>query len=256
MFVKLMLLSYLLIFGLSAECQLNDILKYTDLVCKYNLVWKFDTIKNITRDDLIILQIGKDISKSYSYYTFQSDSLSQTPNGDEVWDMLIKKAIKEAKGGIPTGVPHKRSRTFVYKNYPIGKMTITDGISLQDYIYDDELNAQNWEILDSTKTVLDNSCQLARCSFRGRQWMAWFAPDIPISDGPWKFGGLPGLIMEVYDIGRQYNFIILGLEKKEEPILFSKTYEGSKKVERTNRLEFLKAKKDESKRVYSDRDRY
>ncbi|MGQ1910455.1 GLPGLI family protein [Marinifilum sp. RC60d5] len=237
-------MSCLLGLGLNAKCQVYDKFGQTNWVCQYSMKWKFDTLNNIVRDDLIILQIGKDISKNYSYYTFQSDSLRKTSNGKEMWSMLFKKAIKEANGGIPTnGFPYKRSKTFVYKNYPEGKITVTDGLSLQDYIYEDELNAQDWEVLDSTKIIMDNPCQLASCTFRGRQWMAWFTPEIPISDGPWKFGGLPGLIMEVHDIGKQYNFVIIGIEKKEEPIVFSQTYVGSKKFEKTKRLEFLKAKK-------------
>jgi len=243
MYVKFILLSCLLGLGLNTKCQENGRLGYANLVCQYSVKWKFDTLNSIVRDDLIILQIGKDFSKNYSYYTFQSDSLSKTPKGKEKRRMLFKQAIKKANGGIPIGFPRKRSKTYVYKNYPRGKMTITDGISLQGYIYEDELNTQNWEVLDSTKTILDNSCQLAKCTFRGRQWIAWFTSEIPISDGPWKFGGLPGLIMEVHDIGKQYHFVMIGIEKKEEPIVFSKTYMASKKFEKTIRLEFIKAKR-------------
>jgi len=243
MYIKLILLSCLLGLGLNVRCQKDNRFGNTNLICQYSVKWKFDTLNSTVRDDLIILQIGKDISKNYSYYTFQSDSLSKTPKGKEKRRMLVKQAIKKANGGIPIGFPHKRSKTYVYKNYPRDKMTVTDGISLQGYIYEEELNTQNWEVLDSTKTILDNSCQLAKCTFRGRQWIAWFTSEIPISDGPWKFGGLPGLIMEVHDIGMQYHFVMIGIEKKEEPIVFSKTYMASKKFEKTKRLEFIKAKK-------------
>ena len=210
---------------------------------QYKHTWKFDTLENIVRDDLIILQIGNGISKSYSYYTFQSDSLKSTPDGRKVWRELFSKAIKK-DGANATNFPYKRMKAYVYKNYPQGKMTVTDGLSLQDYIYEDQLNAQNWQFVDSTKTILDYACQMATCDFRGRQWTAWFAPDISISDGPWKFGGLPGLIMEVYDRGSQYHFTIIGLQKVEnEPIVFSETYVGSKRFEKTNRIDFLKAQK-------------
>ena len=171
--------------------------------------------------------------------------MSQTTNGSEIRRQLLKKAIADAKGGIPQGgFSYKRMRGYVYKNYPQGKMTVTDGISSQDYIYEDELNAQNWRILDSIKTILDYPCQKAECNFRGRHWTAWFSSDMPMSDGPWKFGGLPGLIMEVYDKGKQYHFFINGLEKVDrKPIIFSESNTGNKKFERTSRKDFLKAKK-------------
>ena len=50
---------------------------------------------------------------------------------------------------------------------------------------------------------------MAVSDFRGRRWTAWFAPDISISDGPWKFSGLPGLIMEAYDTENHYRFFIV-----------------------------------------------
>lgn len=140
--------------------------------------------------------------------------------------------------------PHKRMRTYVYKNYPRGKITVTDGLSLQDYIYEDILNAQQWRITDDEKMILGYTCQKADCYFRGRYWTAWFAVDIPVNDGPWKFGGLPGLIMEVYDLGDQHHFTISGLQQtSDEPIFFSPTDNGNMKFEKTNRLPFLRAKK-------------
>lgn len=41
----------------------------------------------------------------------------------------------------------------------------------------------------------------------------WFAPEIPISDGPWKFHGLPGLVLEAYDVQHHYEFAFLGMRK-------------------------------------------
>ena len=221
----------------------KSVLDQTYLIAQYKHTWLFDTLKNEIRDDLIVLQIGKSRSKCYSYYTFQSDSLRSTPDGQKVWRELFTKAIE--KDGIKsTNFPYKRMKTYVYKNYPQGKMTVTDGLSLQDYMYEDELHAQEWQMTDSTKTILDYTCQQAVCDFRGRYWTAWFAPDIPVNDGPWKFGGLPGLIMEVYDQGHQYHFTIVGLQQVDhEPIIFSPTHVGSKKFEQTNRIDFLKAKK-------------
>lgn len=222
----------------------EKILDNAYLKCQYSYTWQFDTLQNVVRDDLLILEIGKNMSKSYSYHTYQYDSLSSSPKGKAEAQLLLIKVFRDNNGSIPTDFPRKRMKAYIYKNYPERKMTVTDGISLQDYIYEDELNTQNWQFTDSSKSILDYSCQMATCDFRGRQWTAWFTPDIPISDGPWKFGGLPGLIMEVYDKGSQYHFTMVGLQKVEsEPIVFSETYVGSKKFEKTNRLDFLKSKK-------------
>jgi len=132
----------------------------------------------------------------------------------------------------------------VYKNYPQGQVTVTDNIGANHYIYTDELHPQNWEILDSVKTILDYPVQMAVSDFRGRRWTAWFAPDIPISDGPWKLSGLPGLIMAAYDAKKHYRFHIVGIEKvQDQPIVFSPvvlSYGSFGKHEETTRIRFLR----------------
>ena len=207
--------------------------------CLYRYVYTFDTLKNELRDDLLILQIGKEVSKCYSYYTFQCDSLRRTPDGAKVWSELFRRAIE--KDGIYGDFPHVRMSTYVYKNYPTGQMTITDRISLQDYCYVDSLHTQTWTMGDSTREVLGYTCQQATADFRGRRWTAWFATDIPVSDGPWKLGGLPGLILEAYDEGQQHVFTAVGLERvKDELIIFNRPFRGNHRFEQTNRLEFLR----------------
>ncbi len=228
---------------LSAVFSQENVLDNAYLKCQYEYIWKQDTLSGKSRDDLLILKVGENLSKCYSYYSNEVDSLMALPNGDEIAMKMISDAMKS--DDFMKGLyPHKRLKTYIYKNYPKGNITVTDGLSMQDYIYEDELNAQQWEINDSTKTILDYPCQMAVCDFRGREWTAWFTTDIPISDGPWKFSGLPGLIMEAYDKGNQYVFTIVGLQKvAEEPIIFSETYVGSKRFEKSNRIDFLKAKK-------------
>lgn len=241
--MKRILLLASICFSIFSSNNAQETLDYAYLKCQYKYIWQNDTLENKQRDDLLILQVGEKLSKSYSYYSDQVDSLFTTSGYEKKFWTMFKDAV-DKEGYSSSNYPHKRMKAYVYKNYPQGKMTVTDGLALQDYVYEDDLNAQDWQILDSIKTILNYSCQKAECNFRGRQWTAWFASDIPVSDGPWKFSGLPGLIMEVYDRGQQYYFSIIGLQKVEnEQIEFSKTYVGSKKFEKTKRKDFLNAKK-------------
>ena len=235
------ILLFLIISNKKVTAQLN--FDTCRLKCQYELTWLSDTLKQTHKNDLLILQIGNHSSKCFSYYTFQSDSIRNLPNGREVWRTLFRKAVKEARGGIPSGFPYARMRTKVYKNYPKGKMTVTDGISLQNFIYDEELVPQQWEIKSDTVHILDYVCQKAVCNFRSRSFIAWFTTEIPINDGPWKFFGLPGLIMRVYDKNRQYHFSITGIEKRNEPIVFNKTFQNNGEYTNTERKKFLKARK-------------
>ena len=59
---------------------------------------------------------------------------------------------------------------------------------------------QQWQLLDSTRNISGYPCKLAVCQFRGRTYKAWYTTEIEIEEGPWKFHGLPGLIVEIADI--------------------------------------------------------
>ena len=237
---KMKVILYLLLTSLAVQATAREpMIDRAHMKCLYRYVYTFDTLKNELRDDLLILQIGKEVSKCYSYYTFQCDSLQRTPDGAKVWSELFRRAIE--KDGIYGDFPHVRMSTYVYKNYPTGQMTITDRISLQDYCYVDSLHTQTWTMGDSTREVLGYTCQQATADFRGRRWTAWFATDIPVSDGPWKLGGLPGLILEAYDEGQQHVFTAVGLERvKDKLIIFNRPFRGNHRFEQTNRLEFLR----------------
>ncbi len=206
------------------------------LKCQYDYTYIQDTLSGKTAKDWLVLQIGKNMSKCYSYYSMQVDSIFASPDRDVILRQQINAAI-----GSKTEWPHKRMKAYVYKNYPQGKMTVTDGLLMQDYIYEDTLYAQNWVIQDSSKLILGHECQKAVCHYRGHYWTAWFAMDIPITDGPWKLCGLPGLIMEVTSEDNSHAFKLLGIEKvSKEPIVFSKTYVGNNKFEKTTFEKFLK----------------
>jgi GLPGLI family protein len=225
----------------------QQVLDHAQFKFFYDYAFEFDTLTlNDSRKDLIILQVGQNISKSYSYPTFYYDSLRASPDGERFMRQIRRElAISMVETGKPPkGFISGAMGTRVYKNYPQGQVSVTDAISNNYYIYIDELHPQSWEILDSVKTILDYPVQMAVSYFRGRRWTAWFAPDIPISDGPWKLSGLPGLIMEAYDAKKHYSFHIVGIEKvDDEPIVFSPvvlSYGSFGKYEETNRIAFLR----------------
>lgn len=76
-----------------------------------------------------------------------------------------------------------------------------------------EVLSFDWEITSDTTTILGYSCQKATTHFRGRDYIAWFALDLPIDDGPWKFHGLPGMILRVEDSESIFQFKVIGFEK-------------------------------------------
>lgn len=78
--------------------------------------------------------------------------------------------------------------------------------------FTEQIEPQDWVITEDTLHVLNYACQKATTSFRGRDYTAWFTLDIPVSEGPWKLHGLPGLILKVEDSEKTFCFQAIGLQ--------------------------------------------
>ena len=78
-------------------------------------------------------------------------------------------------------------------------------------------------------------CQKATCHFSGREFTAWFTQKIPVRNGPWKFGGLPGAILKVSDKDNLYDFECVKIEQKRKP-LYKEGYGSYNKMDREDLL--------------------
>lgn len=105
---------------------------------------------------------------------------------------------------------------FVLMDYAAKKVVCTQFILNKIFYVQEDLPIQAWEIQDETKQIQSFSCQKAVANFRGRTYAAWFTRDIPTIGGPWKFGGLPGLILEVTADDGTYEILATSLKKVED----------------------------------------
>lgn len=88
-----------------------------------------------------------------------------------------------------------------------------DLIKDQPFIIREDLPTFNWTIInEETREIGGYTCHKATTTFRGRSYVAWFAPKIPINAGPWKLAGLPGLILEATDRSGAVQFIFAGIK--------------------------------------------
>jgi GLPGLI family protein len=75
-----------------------------------------------------------------------------------------------------------------------------------------------WEIKGQTKKILGYRCQMATTIFKGRNYIAWFNTELIYPFGPWKFHGLPGLIMELKEENNLVHFYIKRMELNKKDI--------------------------------------
>lgn len=105
---------------------------------------------------------------------------------------------------------------IIYKRHDDGTITTTDRVPLSaSFKYEEKADAFNWEITEETAVIDGYMAQKASCDFGGRRWEAWFTPEIPYSEGPYKFCGLPGLILNIADTDGHYVFELLSIEAPE-----------------------------------------
>ena len=76
-----------------------------------------------------------------------------------------------------------------------------------------------WNLVNDTiKKIGKYHCKFAHAKYEVRTYYAWYAPDIPVSFGPWKLHSLPGLIIEAGDTENMIYFKIKNLSKNIKPL--------------------------------------
>lgn len=183
-----------------------------------------------------ILLAGGEESKFFSPKTEYIDSLNSTPDGKAKYQEMTRAAFL---GGKMDEMPRRDGSYYVQKTGD-SKFTYYDTAGTEKYCYSEDIPQINWEVGDSTKSILGYECFIATTDFHGRRWTAWFTPEIPVVAGPWKLQGVPGLILEAYADGGQYRFEATGIQKTDKmitPIYLADQYE------KTDRAGFLKAKR-------------
>lgn len=101
----------------------------------------------------------------------------------------------------------------IYKKYGNSKISIVDLVVDNISLVEEEMTTIQWKITTATKEIKGLKCQKAIGDCKGRTYEAWFCKDYPYGAGPWKLGGLPGLIIEASDIKNQVFFSFISYEK-------------------------------------------
>ena len=193
------------------------VLGESQYVIVYEMKYMSDTAKpdKIYRDE-IVLEISGELSKSYSYKTYRYDSTYTVSN---------RKGAHNYPSPKLSAFPVDVIKRYKDKNMTIYQRTPDEG---PIFMYEEDMNLFEWKLTSDMKEILGMSCVKATCNFRGRNWISWFTMDIPLQDGPWKFNGLPGLILKVEDDKGEYVFDCVRIKNENRQImLFDFFYQES-----------------------------
>lgn len=176
------------------------------LVGTYSLTYQPDSTNPTKRTDVMCLLLGKISSTFQSQGSRNSDSLAATLSALPLNQETVQLVAKQLNS-----LPRSPFHYTVYKSANAQHLDFYDRIGLTHYHYEEP--ALTWAITPTTATVAGYACQRATASYGGRQWEAWFTREVPVSDGPYKFSGLPGLIVKANDTRQHYVFELTSLKK-------------------------------------------
>ena len=157
-------------------------------------------------EDEAILDIGSKVSHFYSRNSVAREQIKDSvlAAGGSYYDVV------DALGR--SVYPNTRMKYQIWKNLPSrGMLTFTD-TNLKRFRYTESLETPQWTLAGKDSIIADYPCQQAETFYRGRHWTVWFTSDIPVSDGPWKLHGLPGLILQAEDSEHWFSFACIEIE--------------------------------------------
>ena len=175
----------------------------------YQLDWKMAGQEMKTN---MVLDIDKDFVKFYDYKFLEMDSINKKfrGNNNRTNTMADQLLIRKRNSS--------ENKTFHDNNF--------------DYFVLSSKDKMNWKVTKETKKLDNYKLQKATTSFGGREWTAWFTPEISIPDGPYKFHGLPGLILKISDKTNTHSFEIISVQKQKSNyfILNENDYKKAKQI--------------------------
>jgi GLPGLI family protein len=181
------------------------------IIIKYMLEYHQDSTNLADKNgEEMLLFIGNKVSLFMSYNSAISDTVKAA---------LLRAEQKGVDSQIfmdqYTASGHQRSRFRyrIYKNFAENNLTYHEYIPQNFFFYEEPLNGMKWKLISGEERVIKNyKVKKATTYYGGREWIAWFTPDIPINNGPYKFNGLPGLIVKIEDSRGHYAFTLLSFE--------------------------------------------
>lgn len=169
----------------------------------YRFVYEYKMRSDIDHKDSQVtdyMNLDSDGKKSYFYNAvkYKRDSIYQA---DKDLKALFKSKNYDRNLGYIIEKDYSKREANLYDKYKTANLVIADS------------EVPKWSVQKEFLNINGMNCQKAVTRYKGREWEAWFSKDYPISDGPYKFNGLPGLVVRIKDTDNDHVFNMIQVKK-------------------------------------------
>ena len=200
---KIIVTMMALVLTIAAQAQRDTI-----GVSKFTAIYRYECKTTdadgqpVTDSMYIAVQTSGGITKSFPYDEYSR----QKKGGSRIADGYLAAQMHMAT---------------VFVNHPEGKITSQEMLYPYRYMTDEPLEKQDWTLTDTQDSICGYACQSATTKYHGLTWNVYYTEGVPAGIGPWKLGGLPGLITKATDAKGIHTFTLYGFHQEETPIIFT-----------------------------------
>ncbi|WP_426476667.1 GLPGLI family protein [Chryseobacterium sp. CBSDS_008] len=159
----------------------------------YLLQYKPNTLSDNVFKELFSLQI----SDKRAFFTSENKLK---------FDSIFAEQFNNKRNGFNIdmrGLPPSRFKFLIIQTNENSQFYEAAGMTLLSY---NSPVIRDWKLVNETKVINSFNCKKAEVHYKGRDWVAWYSTEIPFAYGPYKFSGLPGLIVKIADKTGDYDF--------------------------------------------------
>ncbi|QBO59016.1 GLPGLI family protein [Chryseobacterium salivictor] len=183
----------------------------------YQFTYKPNKTDTLKQTELQVLLFNNERSSFQSYKQLQRDSLISV-------SLEYKNKSGEFSHNDQNFTKSIINQYIIETNIKEKSLQFTDILGNQiSASYQENINLK-WNLENEKMDILNIPCQKAYTNFGGRKWTAWFASDYHSSFGPYKFFGLPGLILKLYDSEKNFDWEVYGIKNYHDSQLYEKNY--------------------------------
>jgi GLPGLI family protein len=192
-------------------------------------------------------QMGK---IEYTEYFGDHEKVNYSMSFSETFSIYEQNTINDDGIEIINGFKEPQIKRKYYTNLQSKEILFIEGIAYLEILTRDTINIV-WELHEEQKRIGEFNCLKATTNFKKNNYIAWFTTEIPFSFGPWKFNGLPGIILEISDETNFYQIIATKIRLEKSQFSLSEKLVEFIKPKPKTMVEYNYLKKREDEDIYN-----